>query len=638
MGQKQYNLVLSVILALAMLFSATGTVFAAQKDEKVNVTILQTSDTHGFLNAHDYATDSAVDRGFSKVSTLVKQERGKAPQLVLIDTGDNLQGNLVETFRNQAVHPVVKAMNYMGYDTYTLGNHEFNYEFSTLQNVIAKSNATVISSNIHKPDGTRFVEPYIIKEVHGVKVAIIGLTAPHVPDWEVSDPTRYNGMKFSYPMDEMKEILDEVEPLADLIIVAAHDNREPDKGVDGMYAIADAFGDRIDAIFIGHEHSAFTEVRNGVLIAEPGTEGVNVVKAVFELTFDGAKWNVTGKDAELLKTAGVEPDPGFVAEMKETHDASVALANTVVGTVGADFLDPVELLPGMPVVPLQDTALMDLVNKVQLLKSGADVSMAAGFDPSANLKAGDYLKKDGVKVYKYDNTLYGVKITGAQLKSIMELQAGNFYNQWKPGDVTISFNPEVRYYAFDMFAGVDYEIDISKPKGQRIINIIYKDAPLKDDVSLVLAINNHRYGNLLLAGYEFAADAIVYDSFNESGATTIRDMISEYVAAQKTIYPECDNNWKIVGYDLNDPQKDMIYEMIRNGEIVIELSSDKRTPNVKSINAIELREQGILPALDSVSAIEAPAVVAEPAVKPVAAPVDGVNLIRIGMELELPAA
>ena len=120
----------------------------------------------------------------------------------------------------------------------------------------------------------------------------------------------------------------------------------------------------------------------------------------------------------------------------------------------------------------------------------------------------------------------------------MEQQAGNFFNQYQPGDVTISFNPDIRMYNYDMFAGVNYEIDISKPEGSRIVNVTYQGEPLRDDQSLVLALNNYRYGGLVSAGLIQESD-VVY----EGGA--VRDMITEYVAGlSEPLMPVCDNNWK----------------------------------------------------------------------------------------------
>ena len=225
--------------------------------------------------------------------------------------------------------------------------------------------------------------------------------------------------------------------------------------------------------------------------------------------------------------------------------------------------------------------------------AGGDVSLAALFDSTSNLEKGPFLNRDGVKIYKYDNTLYGVKVTGKQLKAIMEKQAGNFFNQYQPGDVTISFDPNIRMYNYDEFAGVNYEIDISKPAGSRIQNVTYQGKPLADDQTLVLALNNYRYGGLVAAGLLNESD-VVY----EGGA--VRDMISDYVASLSgSLMPECDHNWKIVGADLNDPQRDLIYEKVRSGELQIPTSEDGRTPNVASLNGPALRAAGVLPALAS---------------------------------------
>ncbi len=241
------------------------------------------------------------------------------------------------------------------------------------------------------------------------------------------------------------------------------------------------------------------------------------------------------------------------------------------------------------------------MNKVQMERAGADVSLAALFDSTSNLQEGPFLHRDSVKIYKYDNTLYGVKVTGKQMKAIMEEKAGNFFNQYQPGDVTISFNPNIRMYNYDEFAGVNYEIDISKPLIQ---NVVYKGQPMKDTDTMVLALNNYRYGGLVSSGLINEAD-VVY----EGGA--VRDMITEYVESlDGPLMPEVDNNWKIVGADLDDPQKDLIYEKVRAGEIAIPTSEDGRTPNIASLNGPALRAEGVLPPLED----EEPA--AETAVPP----------------------
>jgi 2',3'-cyclic-nucleotide 2'-phosphodiesterase/3'-nucleotidase len=580
-------------LSLVLTFSLTVPALAAE-DTTATVTILQTSDMHGMVNPFDYAANKETATSMAHVATIVKQERAADPDLLLIDTGDSIQANYIQEFRNEDVHPMIAAMNALDYDAWVLGNHEFNFEFSSLERAIDAFGGDVLAANIRK-DGQRWQEPYHIYDVDGVKVAIFGIDAPHIPQWEKSDPTHYNNMTFTTPMEETGVVLKELEGKADVIIGAFHYGLEGEYNTEGMEQVVKAYADQLDGVFIGHAHADVDETIAGVPVLEPGNNGKYVGKMTFTLAKKDGKWTVEADQttSELLDSSAVQPDDAFMKEMKGLHEKSLAMASKPVGEVAETFMDPVYLLPGIPRAIIEDNPITDLVNMVQMKESGADVSLAALFTENANLEKGPFLHRDSVKIYKYDNTLFAVKVTGKQLKAIMERQAGDFFNQYQPGDVTISFNPNIRMYNYDMFAGVNYEIDISKPAGSRIVNVTYKGAPLADDQTLVLALNNYRYGGLVSAGLIHEAD-VVY----EGGA--VRDMITEYVAALGApLEPVCDHNWKIVGADLNDPQKDLIYEKVRSGELTVPTSEDGRTPNVASLNGPALRAAGKLPALDT---------------------------------------
>ena len=190
-----------------------------------------------------------------------------------------------------------------------------------------------------------------------------------------------------------------------------------------------------------------------------------------------------------------------------------------------------------------DTAVMDLINTVQLENSGADVSAAALFKDTSDLPEGDINYGNIFDIYKFDNTLYRVKVTGAELKAYMEWSA-ECYNQWQEGDINLSFDPEYPDYLYDMFAGVDYEIDLSQPKGQRIQNVMFHGAPLQDDQELTLAVNNYRYSSAL------KAQNIISGTKEWESSNSIRDMIVAYFAEHSPVAPEVDHNWKIVGVDI----------------------------------------------------------------------------------------
>lgn len=602
----------SALIAAVVAMLCSGTAFA-QDNEKATITVLETSDVHGRLMNYDYAADKEEKAGLVKCATIVRQERAKDPDLLLLDCGDLTQGNMVSDFRvsgKAGIHPAVKALNCMKYDAWELGNHEFNFEFESLQNNIRNFRGVVLGANIYNGSGNRFVSPYFIRNIGGVKVAVFGMEAPHITVWE-ANPSHYNNdMKFTSIETEIGRVLDELEAQhPDVIIGLCHYGEFGEKGQKGMLELAQMYKDRVDAFLIGHAHSTLVKYvddkgeicdasdgRALSAVLETGTNAANVGKLTLDLQKDAdGNWQIVDRHIENISALDVEPDPELVACLADVHRESIAKANTEVGTVSEDFYKDPLWLPHIPYAVIQDGPLLDFVHKVMLDVTKADVSQAGIFSEQANLLAGAFKFKDGVKIYRYDNSLVKVKVSGAQLKAIMEKCAGDFFNQYKPGDVTISFNPALRLYEFDSFSGVDYKVDISKPQGQRIVDVMYRGKPLRDDEQLTLALNSYRFGNLVQRQLLKAEDKI-YDSCDEE-VSTIREMIINYVAAHKSIAPECDNNWKIIGFQADDAQKDLIYDMIRQGKILIPCDNSGRTTNVKAVNAPELRAQGVLPPL-----------------------------------------
>lgn len=593
----RHNRFLALLVSVLLLV----TVYPAfAQGEPVTITILETSDLHGMIYSYNYATDTPTNNtGLVRAASYIKEQREIDPDLLLVDNGDAMQGNMISLFNEDVMHPIVAAMNFERYDVWNLGNHEFNYEFPVISRAVSNFSADVLMGNAYYEDGRGMenTKPYVIREVKGVKVGIFGAIAPHVTQWEASAPEHYDNMTFRSPEEQTKLMVEELRDQVDVLIGLIHYGREGEYETAGVAEIALAYPE-VDAFLVGHSHEVLNEVNeNGTPILEPGANGSYVSKLTITLEQQDGGFIITEKAGETVAMDAYEPDEALMEEMSYVHNKSVAEANTVVGTVTKDFLDEVFMLPGIPAAQLQDTALVDLINIVQMHYSGADASLAALFSADSNLRAGDFRKKDSVNVYKYDNTLMAVKVTGAELKQIMERYAGDYFNQYQEGDVTISFNPNIRLYNYDMFAGIDYEIDISKPTGERIVNVMYHGEPLADDQELVLALNNYRYGALLTMGL-LKSENLVFDSTIDMADTpAVRDMISMYVAELGGVLePVCDHNWQIIGADLEDPAKDIIYDMIRNGDIEIPTSEDGRTLNVKSINANELREAGIIDA------------------------------------------
>ena len=565
----------------------------AATGDSVTISIAATSDMHGRIYPWSYSIDAADNSGvgFAQTDTIVKEIKAQYPDTLLVDIGDSMQDNSAELFIDLDTHPMVEAMNMLGYDLWIPGNHEFNFGLDFLERNINNFEGRVVCSNIKYADSKKdFVLPYQIYVIDGVRVAVVGAVAPHIKQWEASSPEHFQNLDFTNPIDSLKETVKALEGQYDLLVAALHISRQgeyEEEGKSGVFQIAEAVPE-LDAIIAGHEHALYCEKINDTYVLEPGRYGSHVAFTKFNMKKDeSGKWQLVDVSAENIATKGKETSKEVMDSFKWVHDKAQANANEVVGKVSADFVDGVDYITGeehvttMPRTQLEDTALMDLINEVQAFYSKAQISTAATFNNDQNLKAGDFKRKDVAFIYKYDNTLMGTNITGENLLKYMEWTVG-YYQSAKEGDVTIAFNPDFRAYNYDMLSGINYEIDISKPVGSRIVNATLNGEPIDVSKTYKLAVNNYRFGTLMANGWATLKD-VYYSSANDA-APTIRDLIVKYTNEELkgVLSPKCDHNWKLVGLPstFNDP--DTIAK-IKSGEIKIPSSSDGRTPNVKAV-------------------------------------------------------
>ena len=572
--------------------------------DTVTLTFGATGDVHGRLYAYDYAVcEDTAAAGLVKTYAIAQELRAQNPNTVLIDVGDTVQDNSAELFNDLETHPMVQALNYMNYDVWVLGNHEFNFEKEFIARNIRNFNGSVVSANIkNTKDNSYFVLPYQLFNIEGVRVAVIGMVPPHIPMWEASSPSHFKGLKFEEPLDILRPLVDSLKGEYDVLIGALHLGRKGEYGSNsGMVEIAKQIPE-FDLIFGGHEHARYaTEIegQNGdkTWIIEPGAYGWALAVGEVQVKKEDDKWKVVSVKAENRETAQVAADKAMEKAFEFVHKTSVDDANEIVGKVTDDFIPRVDYITGqekvttMPTIQLEDTALIDLINNVQLYYTKADISSAAAFRSDMNLKKGDFKKKDVAFIYKYSNTLMGVMMSGENLLKYMEWSA-SYYNTAKDGDVTISFNPDVRGYNYDMFEGIDYDIDISKEAGNRIKNVKIKGQPLDPKKTYKVAVNNYRFGTLQKLKLATPKD-VYYDSYEvmqDDGR--IRALIGKYVRENDKgiITPQVNHNWKLIGFNTDVEGRDNILDAIRAGSIQIPRSADGRTPNVKSINIHELNK------------------------------------------------
>ena len=460
-GKKLLSVLLALVMVLALLPSAA---FAAEGEK--HITILGTSDMHGNIWGFSYEDSKETDNnGMARLYTYIQQVRAENPNTILIDAGDDIQGTIMtDDIYNkipEEPHPVVAAMNYMGYDAMTLGNHEFNWGIDTMQKILSQAQFPVLAANVKDTSGG-FVTGagWTIVEKDGVKVAVIGVVTPDVPIWD-GGKEGVEACTYEAANTAVKNAIAEIGDGADVIVVSAHMGMyaefDEDGGSDSAQKILDD-NPEIDVLQVAHNHVVVSETQGDTVIGGVRNGGRDIAR--FDLTLDQNN-HVTDATVEIVDMTGVTPSQALrdIELVKESHQKTIDFitgggsgedgeGGAALGSTTAKF-QPVDEIAGLPEGKLQDTAVMDLINKVQLENSGADVSAAALFKDTSDLPEGDINYGNIFDIYKFDNTLYRVTVTGKELKGYMEWAAA-CYNQWVPGDINISFDPEYPGYLYDL--------------------------------------------------------------------------------------------------------------------------------------------------------------------------------------------
>jgi LPXTG-motif cell wall-anchored protein len=591
-------LMAAMILTSTMVWNAPVSANAAT-DTKI-IQILGTSDLHGRFDAYSYAGNTPNTAGsLTQISQKVKELRSENLNTLLVDAGDTIQDNMADLFLNDPIHPMFVAMNAMKYDTWTVGNHEFNYGADTVERIVKQPTADVLCGNIYKKDGSRLGKPYAIKTVGGVRVAIIGMTTPNIMTW---DGPKLEGYKVTSPIDETKAAIQEIKAnnAADAFVAVVHMGLKNEYRTDDSAAgLAEACPE-LSAIVCGHAHETIqgTKVGNAV-ITEPGKFAENISQ--IELTVQpksGGGYEVANAAAKTISMKNAPVDAELNAELKPFHDRAVASGNEIVGTLtGGDLVPPAQV-PGITQAQVQDTALMHLILDTQTyytkqyVPNGArSVTAAALLDSNANIKEGKIKKCDMVNIYKFDNTLYTLKVNGKQLKKYMEWSA-SYFNQFKDGDLTVSFNPKMASYLYDTFGGVNYEINIAKPAGSRIEKLTYPDGKaVKDTDTIYLTANDYRTSSKLLGDLFKNEKVEVIHKTSDDKIGAVRDMIAMYIQKVKggTINNTFTPNWKLTGLNINPDKQTLVSKLVSNGTISIPKSDNGKNSNAKSITENDIK-------------------------------------------------
>lgn len=535
----------------------------ASQDGEVTLKLIETSDVHGCYFPYDFIRNKPMKGSLARVSSYVKEQREKYENVILMDNGDILQGQPVAYYYNYmdtiSEHVCAAMLNYMKYDVGTMGNHDVETGHAVYDRWVRQCNFPVLGANIvdnktEKP----YLPPYQVIEKEGVKIAILGMITPAIPSWLPEQ--LWSGLHFEDMEDcarkWVKIIREKENPdvLVGLFHAGPEGNKLDNVVENGSGNVAKSVPG-FDVVFMGHDHTRrYEKVVNvegdSVLLIDPA----NMSKVVSEVTFTIKKQDgkVVSKQVEgkLVNMDGYAPDADFLNIFSGAYETTMDFVSRNIGRI-EHTISSKEAFFG-------PSAFVDLIHQLQLDIAGADISFCAPLSAYAEIKKGDICVSDMFNLYKYENLLYTMKLTGKEIKDFLEMSYALWTNQMQsPDDHLMLLNEEDNGFGrfknpsfnFDSAAGIIYTVDVTKPQGEKIrIERMANGEPFDLNKTYRVAVNSYRGnggGDLLTKGAGIPktelAKRIVYSTDKD-----LRYYLMKRIEEVKVLDPKPLNQWKFI--------------------------------------------------------------------------------------------
>ena len=555
-----------LLLLLLVSCSVTG---------KKSISIFETTDVHGVILPYDFIEKEKMNVSMASSFNYIKQIRKKKDATLLLDNGDNLQGqpevyyyNYIDTVQP---HFVSEAMNYMGYDAGTVGNHDIEAGHGVYDRLIKNDNFPLLAANaVDIKSGKPYFKPYQIIEKNGIKIAVFGLVTPAIPNW--LPPQLYSGIEFKDMVETaqhwMPVILNE-KP--DLVVGLFHSgwdrtdvklqqtNNLTENGSAAVAYNVPGF----DIIFTGHDHKVANEkfvnsAGDTILILNGGSRSEKLAEA--DITFASRKikgkkqMKITGR---IINVADFKPDPEFITKFAPQYKIIDEYVNRSIGISLATITSRDAYFGS--------SAFVDMIHTIQLEITGADISFAAPLSFDVQISKGPITVGDMFKLYRFENMLYTMSLSGDEVQKYLEFSYSEWINTMKgPRDLLLKLhtvkdgkltmtNGKAWFinqpYNFDSAAGINYTVDVSKPEGARINITGFTDGrPFDKNKIYRVAVNSYRGnggGGHFTEGAGIAKDELRKRLISSTNRD-LRYYMLKAIESKKTINPAPLNNWKFI--------------------------------------------------------------------------------------------